>query len=296
MDLISLVRELNFAGGLDENLYKHLQDFEEICATFMILGMNHEILKWKAFPFSLTGWAKQRYKLHVSSCHGSWVILEDQFYFAFFLLSKIIDLRNEVLNFAQKEGESLGAAWSRYNQLALSGLELSILDAMFMQHFVHGLSTESIEYLDMTSGGVFVHSTIEEGKSISERILSVSPLEDLHIKALLIYEDEPIITYLNTSDISALPAREELVQLTAPRIGSKNKIEDNTPFPLSIEEDYFDNDIGNSSKAPACELKGLKYEPARQDLEEFMASKENLLELSTIISRNWSTTVEDDGS
>jgi hypothetical protein len=25
-------------------------------------------------------------------------------------LSKIIDLRNEVLNFAQKEGESLGAA------------------------------------------------------------------------------------------------------------------------------------------------------------------------------------------
>jgi hypothetical protein len=33
---ISLVRELNFAGDLDENLYKHLQDFEEICTTLMI--------------------------------------------------------------------------------------------------------------------------------------------------------------------------------------------------------------------------------------------------------------------
>jgi hypothetical protein len=52
---ITLVRELNFAGGLDKNLYKHLQDFEEICATLMISGMNHETLKWKAFPFSLTG-------------------------------------------------------------------------------------------------------------------------------------------------------------------------------------------------------------------------------------------------
>jgi hypothetical protein len=31
-----LVRELNFAGGLDENPYKHMQDFEEICATHMI--------------------------------------------------------------------------------------------------------------------------------------------------------------------------------------------------------------------------------------------------------------------
>jgi hypothetical protein len=63
-------------------------------------------------------------------------------------LSKNIDLHNEVLNFAQKEGERLGAAWSKYNQLALSGSELSILDAMFMQHFVHGLGTESDEYMD----------------------------------------------------------------------------------------------------------------------------------------------------
>jgi hypothetical protein len=70
-DFISLVRELNFVGGLDENLYKHPQDFEEICATLMISGMNHETLKWKAFPFSLMGWAKQWYKLHVRSCHGS---------------------------------------------------------------------------------------------------------------------------------------------------------------------------------------------------------------------------------
>jgi hypothetical protein len=57
-DFISLVRELNFAGGLDENLCKHLQDFEEICATLMISEMNHETLKWKAFLFSLTGWTK----------------------------------------------------------------------------------------------------------------------------------------------------------------------------------------------------------------------------------------------
>jgi hypothetical protein len=35
-DFISLVRELNFAGGWDENKYKHLQDFEEICDTLML--------------------------------------------------------------------------------------------------------------------------------------------------------------------------------------------------------------------------------------------------------------------
>jgi hypothetical protein len=149
----------------------------------------------------------------------------------------------------------------------------------------------------MTSrGGVFIHYTVEEGKSILDRILSVTPFEDLQIKAPLISEDESIITYLDTSNISALPAREELLQLTAPGIGSKNKFEYPTSFPLSIEEDCFDNDIGMSSKAPTCDLKRLKFEPTGQDREEFMASKENLLELSAIISRNWSTTVEEDGS
>jgi hypothetical protein len=35
-DFISLVKELKFAGRLDENPYKYMQDFEEICATLMI--------------------------------------------------------------------------------------------------------------------------------------------------------------------------------------------------------------------------------------------------------------------
>jgi hypothetical protein len=59
---------------------------------------------------------------------------------------------------------------------------------------VHGLGAESTEYLDMTSGGVFVHYMFEEGKLILDRILSVTLLEDLQIKALLISEDESIIT------------------------------------------------------------------------------------------------------
>jgi hypothetical protein len=160
---------------------------------------------------------------------------------------------------------------------------------MFVQHFVHRLDTESNEYLDMTPGGVFVHCTDEEGSSIFDRILSVTPLEDLQIKAPLIFEDEPIITYPDSLDISASLAKEELLQLTASGIGSEIEIEETTPFPLLVEEDSFDDDIGNSSKALACDLKGLKFEPARQEMEELMSSMGNLLELSTIINKNWST-------
>jgi hypothetical protein len=76
-------------------------------------GLNHETIKCKTFPFSLTVWAKQWYKLHVYNCHGSWSVLKDQFCFALFPLSRIIDLSNEVLSFTQKEGESIEAPWSQ---------------------------------------------------------------------------------------------------------------------------------------------------------------------------------------
>jgi hypothetical protein len=49
----------------------------------------------------------------------------------------------------------------------------------------------------------------------------------------LLYEDEPIITYLDTS---TLPAREELFQLTASGIGSEDEIEDPTPFTLQSKK------------------------------------------------------------
>jgi hypothetical protein len=54
---------------------------------------------------------------------------------------------------------------------------------------------------------------------------------------------------------------------------------------MLVEELFDDN--RDMSKAPTCNIKGLNVEPIEQDLEEFMVAKENLLDLSAIISRDW---------
>jgi hypothetical protein len=166
---------------------------------------------------------------------------------------------------------------------------------MFMQHFVHGLGTESVEYLDMTSRGVFVHCTVEEGKMIMDRILSVTPLKDLQLKAPHISKEEPIITYPDASKVSTSSTR-ELLQLNTPEISLNKEEDDPTSFPSSIEEECFKYDIGNLSKAPTYDKKGLFFEPGRQDQDEFMVSQENPLRLSAIISRGWSDAIEEDDS
>jgi hypothetical protein len=76
-----------------------------------------------------------------------------------------------------------------------------------------------------TFAGVFVHCTVEQGKLILDSILSITLLEDLQLKAPLIFEEEPIITYPDASDISTSPAKVELLQLTVPEISSNKEVE-----------------------------------------------------------------------
>jgi hypothetical protein len=78
---VSLVRKLDFARGSDEKSYKHLQDFEELCATLMIPGLNYETIKWKGtYPVhigspgtyrghELTKFTKKSEKLYTCSFH-----------------------------------------------------------------------------------------------------------------------------------------------------------------------------------------------------------------------------------
>ena len=68
--LIKLIREQSFLGEGDENPYSHLREFEQICACLHIVGMSDETLRWKLFPFSLTGRAKRWYNKTVGSMQG----------------------------------------------------------------------------------------------------------------------------------------------------------------------------------------------------------------------------------
>jgi hypothetical protein len=51
----------------------------------------------------------------------------------------VVSLRLEVLNFKQKQKESLGESWVRFNSLTTTGSNLAIQDPTLLQHFYMGL-------------------------------------------------------------------------------------------------------------------------------------------------------------
>jgi len=102
-----MIQSLSFLGEVDENSYLHIQDFEQTCDCLRIEGIFDKTLRWKLFPFSLKGRARQWYNQKVSKQQGDWRVLCSNFYLDFYPIFQIIDLRVKILTFKHEENESL---------------------------------------------------------------------------------------------------------------------------------------------------------------------------------------------
>jgi hypothetical protein len=211
--LINLVQDQPFSSKVDENPYSHLCEFEQTCACLHIVGMPNETIRWKLFPFSLTGEAKRWYKLTIGNNQGDWEALCSSLCLQFFPIYSVVKLRVEVLNFKQKKKESLGKAWEHFNTLLNSSPNLTILEPILLQHLFMGLTRKTIEYLNMASGGSFMHVFAEKGRSILKKILQNLPKEreKLLEEESQIAESESLLELSSTSAIldPELPKKEE---------------------------------------------------------------------------------------
>jgi hypothetical protein len=105
-----MVQSLSFSGGVDENPYLHIRDFEQTCACLRIEVMSDQTLHWKLFPFSLKEKARQWYDNTIGKQQGDWGSLCSNFFLDFYPISQIVDLRVKVLTFKQEPSESLASS------------------------------------------------------------------------------------------------------------------------------------------------------------------------------------------
>ena len=65
-----------------------------------------------------------------------------------------------------------------------SGPNLAIPESILLQHFYLGLSEKFAQFLNIASGGAFLHLPISEGRAILETILENSPYTNVHYDPL----------------------------------------------------------------------------------------------------------------
>ena len=82
--LIQLVQSNQFNGLSNENPYKHLTIFGEICNTVKMAGVSDERIRLSLFPFSLGGNAKDWLHSFAEGTFRNWDALAKQFVTRFF--------------------------------------------------------------------------------------------------------------------------------------------------------------------------------------------------------------------
>jgi hypothetical protein len=187
--------------------------------------MTQEALRWKLFPFSLKGKAKQWYMFAIESMNGDWDELKDKFCLAFFPMSRIGSLPRVILDFEQHEKESIGAAWARFSMLLHAIPNFSLPDGVILHLFCTGLDIDADLCLDMIAGGRFTHKTMMEQVEFLEHFITIQ-----------------------TSSV----IRTEPLQ---PKVMSSDAIDDDTSCTLDDDDDScsgYGSDVSSSSPTSHC--------------------------------------------
>ena len=136
----SLMRHIPKYHGLSiEDPNKHLKEFEVVCSSMTPVNVNGNILKMKAFPFSLLEKARDwLYELALGTV-TSWENMKRAFLEKNFPTSRVILLRKRISGIQQNQGESFLAYYECFKTLVASCPQHRMKEELLIQYFYEGL-------------------------------------------------------------------------------------------------------------------------------------------------------------
>ncbi|KAM2258193.1 hypothetical protein ACFX1S_003297 [Malus domestica] len=175
----SLLHHIPKYHGLSmEDPNKHLKEFEVVCSSMTPVNVDGNILKMKAFPFSLMDKAKDWLYELAPGTVTSWESMKRAFLEKFFPTSRIILLRKKISGIQQEEGESFPTYYERFKSLVASCPQHQMKEELLLQYFYEGLLPLERQMLDASAGGALVDKTPMTAKVlIANRALNAQQYE-----------------------------------------------------------------------------------------------------------------------
>lgn len=108
-----MAQDCAFKGSPDEDPYRHVHSFLEICSTVKINGVTPDVIRLCLFSFSVQDKAKAWLESLMPGNITTWDGLAQAFLNKFSSLAKTMRLRTEIGTFKQNEGKQLFEVWER---------------------------------------------------------------------------------------------------------------------------------------------------------------------------------------
>ncbi|CAN6465875.1 unnamed protein product [Victoria cruziana] len=153
----------SFHGLENEDPYRHLDEFLDICATVRISHIEDDALRLQLFPFSLKEKAKHWFKsLPTSVRIATWDDLQSEFLKKYFPISKTNHFRRTITTFSALEGETFHQAWERMKELLRRCPHHQIPRWQILQGFYDGLTEAHRQTIDSSCGGSLMLKSEED--------------------------------------------------------------------------------------------------------------------------------------
>jgi hypothetical protein len=107
----------SFYGLNNEDPYKHLDEFIDICSTLRLQNSNEDALKICLFPFSLKDKAKHWLNSLSHDSITSWAQMQQEFLKKYFTIGITNQIQKARTGFLQIDGESFHETWERMKEL-----------------------------------------------------------------------------------------------------------------------------------------------------------------------------------
>ena len=134
-----MVQASPFYGKANEDASAHLQQFLELCSTFVIKGVSQDAIRLRLFLFSFLGRAKQWFYANKAAV-DTWDKCAMVFLSMFFPTGKTNALRGQISNFQQASNESIPEAWERLQEYILACPHHGMDNWLILQNFYNGLT------------------------------------------------------------------------------------------------------------------------------------------------------------
>ncbi|KAM0976128.1 hypothetical protein ACFX2C_019072 [Malus domestica] len=142
-----------------EDPNNNLKEFEVVCSSMTPINVDGNILKMKAFPFSLMDKAKDWLYELAPGIVTSWESMKRAFLEKFFLTSRVILLSKKISGIQQNQGESFPTYYECFKGLVASCPQHQMKEKLLLQYFYERLLPIERQMLDASVGGALVDKT-----------------------------------------------------------------------------------------------------------------------------------------
>ena len=151
----------HYMGETSEDSLQFMKEYYNMVSTIPLSNLTEDRLRMRCFPYCMRGEAKQWLMALSAGSLTTWQAVDQKFFAKYFPSWKTKEIRGNIANFQETEGDAFHESWGRFKLLLAQCPHHDYSLVSLVQSFYDGLTGISQAIVDNACGGAMRERTAE---------------------------------------------------------------------------------------------------------------------------------------